>query len=65
MYIMIDGKELIQLDNFTYLGGIISQDGSNSQDIKQRIGKAMKENSTIYGTQQTSECQQRQNYTEY
>ena len=38
---MIDGKELTQVDNFTYLGGIISQDGSNSQDIKQRIGKAM------------------------
>ena len=29
------------MDNFTYLGGIISQDGSNSQDIKQRIGKAI------------------------
>ena len=26
-------KELTQVDNFTYLGGIISQDGSNSQDI--------------------------------
>ena len=38
---MIDGKELTQVDNFTYLAGIISQDGSNSQDIKQRIGKAM------------------------
>ena len=41
IHIMIDGKELTQVDNFTYLGGIISQDGSNSQDIKQRIGKAM------------------------
>ena len=38
---MIDGKELTQVDNFTYLGGIISQDGSNSQAIKQRIEKAM------------------------
>ena len=41
IHIMIDGKELTQVDNFTYLGGIISQDVSNSQDIKQRIGKAM------------------------
>ena len=41
IHIMIDDKELTQVDNFTYLGGIISQDGSNSQDIKQRIGKAM------------------------
>ena len=69
--IMMDGNELTQVDNFTYLGGIISQDGSNSQDIKQRIGKAIggggvqSRNSTTYGSQQTSECQRRQNYTEY
>jgi hypothetical protein len=40
IHISIDGGPLEQVDDFIYLGGTISRDGSVEQDIKRRIGLA-------------------------
>ena len=39
--ILIDGKPLKQVEDFIYLGGVISETPSNENDIKRRIGLAM------------------------
>ena len=39
--IAINGHQLNQVEEFTYLGGTISQQGQCSPDIKHRIGKAL------------------------
>jgi hypothetical protein len=36
----IANKEIEQVESFTYLGSIITQDGGTDQDINQRIKKA-------------------------
>ena len=41
MNITIDNTQLLQVEEFTYLGGKITQKGSCSEDIKLRIGKAL------------------------
>ena len=67
IHIMIDGKELTQVDNFTYLEGLSAKMDPihriSNRELEKQWGQSR--NSTTYGTQQTSECQQRQNYTEY
>ena len=39
--IKIDGKTLEQVENFIYLGGVISEVPSSESDIKRRVGLAM------------------------
>jgi hypothetical protein len=36
----ITNKEIEQVESFTYLGSIVTQDGGTDQDINQRIKKA-------------------------
>ena len=38
--INIDGKELEDVDKFTYLGSIVNNEGGSDTDIKCRIGKS-------------------------
>jgi len=38
MTITINQQKLKQTDKFTYLGGMISSDGTSEQDIQRRIG---------------------------
>ena len=39
--IQIDGKSLDQVENFIYLGGVISEIPTSENDIKRRVGLAM------------------------
>ena len=39
--VMIEETELEQVDNFIYLGGVISDSSSSENDIKRRVGLAM------------------------
>ena len=43
--IFINGKEVQQVESFSYLGSLITSDGKSEHDIKQRIGKAK----TVFG----------------
>ena len=43
--ILLGGDELEQVKEFVYLGGLISQDGSCTADVKRRIGLA----SAVFG----------------
>ena len=68
IHIMIDGKELTQVDNFTYTWEELSAKMDpihriSNRELEKQWGQSR--NSTTYGTQQTSECQQKKNYTEY
>ena len=36
----IEGQEIEEVEHFTYLGGIVDQQGGTEADIKARIGKA-------------------------
>ena len=38
--ILIDGKDVEDVDSFTYLGSIVSKTGGVEQDIRARVGKA-------------------------
>jgi hypothetical protein len=38
LHINISGKEVEQVDKFVYLGGLITANGSNEEDIQRRIG---------------------------
>lgn len=35
----MEGKEIAEVENFTYLGSIMDQEGRTKADIKARIGK--------------------------
>ena len=39
--ISIGGTKLLQVEKFVYLGGTITQSGKCTEDIKNRIGKAL------------------------
>ena len=43
--IFINGKEVQQVESFSYLGSLITSDGKSEHDIKLRIGKAK----TVFG----------------
>jgi len=50
MHIQINGKELEQVKEFVYLGGVISDDGRSIADIRRRIGLTYSINSEMSGT---------------
>ena len=37
---MVDGEELDDIEEFTYLGAIVDKDGGGSKDIMHRLQKA-------------------------
>ena len=37
--VSINGKEIEQVESFSYLGCLVTSDGKSERDIKQRIGK--------------------------
>ena len=37
---MLGNEKIDQVDNFTYLGSIISEDGGSNEYVKSRIAKA-------------------------
>ncbi|KAL1281967.1 hypothetical protein QQF64_000770 [Cirrhinus molitorella] len=38
--IVLEGEPLEEVDNFTYLGSIVNEQGGTNADVKARIGKA-------------------------
>jgi len=43
--VFVNGKEIQQVESFSYMGSVVTSDGRSDHDIKQRIGRAK----TVFG----------------